>query len=70
MVPGVGDSEHGAPAWEVLYSVTYPNPNPNPNRNRNPNPNLGALLGDLPVPARFGLLHDRMLPRVGRGAEI
>ena len=42
MVPGVGDSEHGAPAWEVLYSVTYPNPNPNPNRNRNPNPNLGA----------------------------
>ena len=24
MVPGVGDSEHGAPAWEVLYSVTYP----------------------------------------------
>ena len=24
MLPGVGDGEHGAPAWEVLYSVTYP----------------------------------------------
>ena len=24
MLPSVGDAEHGAPAWEVLYSVTYP----------------------------------------------
>ena len=42
MVPGVGDSEHGAPAWEVLCPATYPNPypypNPHPNPNRNPNP--------------------------------
>ena len=30
----------------------------------------GALLGHVPVPAGLGLLHHRLLPRLGRGVAI